>query len=246
MMDKRKFIARNVAALFCDGDVVNLGVGIPTLASSYISQDITVLIHAENGILGVDKSLGDPWRKHLYSREAMIEWLEARGGEKGNWRTIHRDLCDASLDAVTMIPGGSCFDSTMAFAIARGGRLSATVLGAFQVDQACNLASWKIPGKKLNGMGGAMDIASGAKKVIVAMEHCNKNGEPKIVKKCTLPLTAEGCVKMIVTDLCEIECSPRKMKVIAIAPGVTEEEIISKTDVELTFSKDIQVMLSID
>ena len=245
-MDKRKFIAKNVASLFHDGDVINLGVGIPTLASLYIPKGITVLIHAENGALGVKQTVGSPWRRSLRSRESMIEFLDGCGGEHGSWRTMHRDLCDASLEAVTLIPGAACFDSCMAFAVARGGRLSATVLGALQVDQECNLANWKIPGKKLNGMGGAMDMASGAKRVIIATEHCAKDGSPKIVKRCNLPLTALGCVRTIVSDLCMIDCQPGHLVVTAIAPGVTKEEILAKTDAELIFADDLQEMLPLD
>ena len=237
-MDKRKFIAKNVATLFHEGDVINLGVGIPTLASLYIPEGMNVLIHAENGALGVEKTIG--------SRETMIGWLETCGGEKGSWRTTHRDLCDASLEAVTLMPGAVCFDSTMAFAVARGGRLSATVLGALQVDQECNLANWKIPGKKLNGMGGAMDMASGAKRVIIATEHCTKDGSPKILKKCTLPLTAVGCVSTIVSDLCMIDCKPGCLTVTAIAPGVTKEEIIAKTEAKISFASNLKEMLNIE
>lgn len=241
-MDKRELIARNVATLFHDGDVVNLGVGIPTLASTFIPEDMTVLIHSENGAVGVDQALGCPW--DWSTRESMLAWMETCGGELGSWRTVHRDLTNASMEAVTLIPGAACFDSVTAFAIARGGRLSATVLGALQVDEDCNLANWKIPGKRLNGMGGAMDMASGAKRVIVAMEHCAKDGSPKILKKCTLPLTAVGCVSTIVTDLCMIECAPGNLQVVAIAPGVTKEEIIAKTEAALTFAEDIKEMVT--
>ena len=239
-MEKRNFIAKNVAGMFHDGDVVNLGVGIPTLASSYVPKDMTVLFHAENGCVGADKAGGYPW--DFSSRESVISWMETCGGERGSWRTVHRDLCNASGEVITLIPGAACFDSNMAFAIARGGHLDATVLGVLQVDEECNLANWKIPGKKLNGMGGAMDIVSGAKRVIVAMEHCTKTGEPKIVKKCTLPLTAAGCVDTIVTELCIIDCKPGKLTVIAMAPNVTKDEIIAKTDAELHFAMDMAVM----
>ena len=241
-MDKRLFIARNVATLFNDGDVVNLGVGIPTLSSTFVPKDITVLIHAEDGAVGCDKSNGYIWS--MESREEAIASRTPWGGEDGNYRTQHRDLVDASGDSITLIPGAFCCDTTMAFAIARGGHLDATVLGALQVDQECNLANWKIPGKKLNGMGGAMDIVSGAKRVIIAMEHCTKYGEAKILKKCTLPLTAAHCVDMIVTDLCMIECKPGELRVVAIAPGVTKEEIIAKTEAELSFADELKIMLT--
>lgn len=241
-MDKRVFIAKNVAQLFHDGDSVNLGIGIPTLASSYIPDGITVFIHAENGALGVDKAGGWPWDDS--SRESVIKWMESCGGERGSWRTMHRDLCNAGNEVINLIPGASCFDSVMSFAIARGGHLDATVLGALQVDEECNLANWKIPGKKLNGMGGAMDLVCGAKRVIIAMEHCAKDGSPKIVKRCTLTLTASGCVSTIVTELCVIECRPGRLTVTAIAPGVMREEIIEKTEASLFFSEDMKTMIS--
>lgn len=239
-MDSRSIIALNAATLFNDGDVVNLGVGIPTLASKFIPKDVTVFIHAEDGAVGCGHTNGYPW--DLTSRESAIASREPWGGEQGDYRTMHRDLCDASGDSITLIPGAACFDSVTAFMIARGGRLDVTVLGALQVDQQCNLANWKIPGKKLNGMGGAMDIVSGAKKVIIAMEHNTKNGEPKIVKKCTYPLTAFHCVDTIVTELCMIDCKPGKLTVTAMAPGVKREEIIDRTEADLCFSDEISLM----
>jgi acetate CoA/acetoacetate CoA-transferase beta subunit len=240
-MDKRQFIARNVAALLSDGDVVNLGVGIPTLASSFVPKDVFVLIHAENGAVGCATSNGYPW--DLSSREAAIASREPWGGENGNYSIKHRDLCDASGDSITLIPGAACCDTVMAFTIARGGRLDATVLGALQVDEERNLANWKIPGKKLNGMGGAMDIVSGAKRVIIAMEHNAKNGEPKLVKRCSLPLTAAHCVNTIVTELCVIDCLPEGLTVVSMAPGVSREELLSRTEAELRFADQVDVML---
>lgn len=241
-MGKREFIARNVAAMFHDGDVVNLGVGIPTLASTYVPEGMTVLFHAENGCVGAGEAGGFPW--DFSTRESVIAWMDSCAGEKGSWKTVHKDLCNASGEVITLIPGACCFDSTMAFAIARGGHLDATVLGALQVDEDCNLANWKIPGKKLNGMGGAMDIVSGAKKVIIAMEHCTKNGDAKIVEHCSLPLTAPGCVNTIVTELCIIDCKPGCLTVTAIAPGVTPDEIRAKTGVHLRFAEQLETMLS--
>lgn len=242
-MDKRAFIAKNVAQLFHDGDTVNLGIGIPTLSSTYIPAGMTVFIHAENGALGVGKAGGWPWDDS--SRESVIRWLESCGGERGSWRTMHRDLCNAGNEVIDLIPGASCFDSVMSFAIARGGHLDATVLGALQVDEECNLANWKIPGKKLNGMGGAMDIVSGTERIIIAMEHCARDGAPKIVKKCSLPLTAVGCVKTIVTELCIIDCRPGCLTVTAIAPGVSREEITEKTEAPLRFSEEMKEMLAL-
>lgn len=240
MIDKRNFIAKNVAQMFCDGDVVNLGVGIPTLASSYVPEGVEVFFHAENGAVGAGEAGGFPWDSS--SRESFIEWLDEYGGEKGSWKTWHRDLCNASGEVIKLIPGAACCDSCVAFGIARGGHLNATVLGALQVDEDCNLANWKIPGVKLNGMGGAMDIVCGAKRVIIAMEHCAKNGVPKIVKKCTLPLTAVGCVDTIVTEKCIIDCKPGKLTVIAKAKNVTLEEILASTDADLCFADNISDM----
>lgn len=241
-MDKRAFIAKNAAALFHDGDVVNLGIGIPTLASTFVPDGVTVFIHAEDGVVGCRSSNGYIW--DLTTREGAIAGRERCRGELGNWRTAHKDLVDASGDSITLIPGAACFDSTMAFAIARGGRLDATVLGALQVDQRGNLANWKIPGKKLNGMGGAMDIVSGAGRVIIAMEHVAKNGEPKIRRECTLPLTAVGCVNTIVTDLCVINCGADGLTVVALAPGVTREDVLRQTEAELRFAGSLAEMLS--
>lgn len=240
-MDKRIFIAKNVATLFSYGDIVNLGIGIPSLVSSYIPKEKDVLIHAENGAVGIGSAGGFPWS--FESRESVIEWLESCGGEKGSWKTVHRDLCNASNEVVELVPGSACFDSCMSFAIARGGHLDATVLGALQVDEECNLANWKIPGKKINGMGGAMDIVCGSKRVIIAMEHCTKKGEPKILKKVSLPLTASGCVTDIVTELCIIKCEPHHFVVTAIAPQVTEKEIRDKTLADIVFSDDLREMI---
>lgn len=240
-MNKREFIAKNVARMFSDGDLVNLGVGIPTLASSYVPAGMEVIFHAENGAIGAGEAGGFP---DTTTREGMISWMESCGGELGSWRTVHRDLCNASGEVIKLIPGAACCDSAMAFAIARGGHLDATVLGALQVDRECNLANWKIPGKKLNGMGGAMDIVSGAKRVIIAMEHCNKNGESKIVEKCTLPLTALNCVTSIVTELCIIDCKPGELKVVALAPGVSKEDVIKNTAAELVFADELEEMVS--
>ena len=203
---------------------------------------MTVLFHAENGCVGAGEAGGFPW--DFSTRESVIAWMDSCAGEKGSWKTVHKDLCNASGEVITLIPGASCFDSTMAFAIARGGHLDATVLGALQVDEDCNLANWKIPGKKLNGMGGAMDIVSGAKKVIIAMEHCTKNGDAKIVEHCSLPLTAPGCVNTIVTELCIIDCKPGCLTVTAIAPGVTPDEIRAKTGAHLRFAEQLETMLS--
>ena len=241
-MDKRHMIAKNVAAMFRDGDVVNLGIGIPTLASLYIPSALTVFIHAENGCIGAAETFTKPWSPES-SREDVVRWLKEHAEYSGTGREIHRDLCNAGNESITLMPGASCFDSCTSFAIVKGGRLNATVLGALQVDCQGNLANWKIPGKKLNGMGGAMDMVRGAKKVIVAMEHCTKRGEPKIVERCTLPLTGAACVDCIVTELCIIQRRGGSLWVTALAPGVEPTELQAKTGAELYFAETLSVMI---
>lgn len=235
MLDSRNIIAKNVAAMLGDGDFVNLGVGIPTLVGTYIPDGITVLLHAENGVIGQDKIVGK-------SSENDLAWQAAHSGDLSDSSSGHRDLCNASNEFITLIPGGCCFDSSVSFAMARGGHLDATVLGGLQVDREGNLANWSVPGKSVNGMGGAMDLVSGAKRVIVAMEHCTKRGEPKIVERCTMPLTAVGCVSAVVTELCVIEFIDRKMVVTAIAPGVTRKELQKRTGTPLGFADRVKLM----
>ena len=235
MLDNRNIIAKNVAAMLHDGDFVNLGVGIPTLVGSYIPEGTTVLLHGENGIIGQDKIAGRDF-------DNDTEWEKAHSKELTTSKEGHKDLCNAGNEYVTLIPGGCCFDSSISFAMARGGHLDATVLGALQVDKHGNLANWAVPGKSVNGMGGAMDLVSGAKKVIVAMEHCSKNGESKIVDECTMPLTAIGCVSVIVTELCVIEFLDGEPTVTAMAPGLTRDELLAKTDTALSFAENIGVM----
>lgn len=241
MATKREIIARNIADLLNDGDVVNLGVGIPSLVGNYIPKDITILLHSENGCVGMGQELKTPW--DFSDRDSVIGWMNEHRGEAADWRTGHKDLYNASDALITLKPGACCFDTAISFAIARGGHLDATVLGGLQVDMDANLANWTVPGKKLNGMGGAMDLVSGAKKVIVAMEHCSKTGEPKLMKRCTMPLTAVNCVDTVVTELCMIQCGGGKMTVTAIAPGVSREELQAKTEAELTFAEDLKEMI---
>ena len=231
-MDNRKIIAKNIAGMLRDGDFVNLGVGIPTLVGSYIPPEVTVLLHGENGCIGQrDLISGTP--------EEMERWEAGNGGEDGDWVRGHRDLSNASCEFITLIPGGCCFDSSVSFAMARGGHLDATVLGGLEVDAEGNLANWMIPGKRLAGMGGAMDLVNGARKVIVAMEHCTKEGQPKILKKCTLPLTAVRCVSTVVTELCVLERRDGRLVVTAMAPGLTREELRAKTEAPLAFAETV-------
>ena len=240
-MENRDIIAKNVADLLHDGDFVNLGVGIPTLVSNYIKKDITVLLHAENGCIGQNMQL--PSNEIFETKEKALQWMQSHGDGQGDWRTGHRDLVNAGDAFITLIPGACCFDSAMSFALARGGHLDATVLGALQVDQEGNLANWMVPGKAVKGMGGAMDLVSGAKKVIIAMEHCAKNGSPKIVKKCTLPLTAVRCVNTIVTEKCMIDFIGGKMVVTAMSPNTTRKELSDSIEADFEFAENVKVMI---
>jgi len=218
MIDKnlvREIIAKRVAKEFKDGDVVNLGIGLPTEVANYIDKDVEVILQSENGFIGLGPA-----------------------PEEGK---EDKDLVNAGGKYVTIMPGGACFDSAMSFAIIRGGHVDATVLGALQVDEEGNLANWMIPGKMVPGMGGAMDLVVGAKKVIVAMEHTAK-GAPKILKRCTLPLTAAKEVNLIVTEMGVIEVTDKGLVLKEIAPNTTVEEVIAATEANLIIANDLKVM----
>lgn len=216
-MEKREFIARRVAREFRDGDVVNLGIGMPTLVANYIPDEIDVILQSENGMLGL--------------------------GPRAEGAQINENITDAGGGYVTALKGASFFDSSVSFGIIRGGHVDATVLGALEVDQEGNLASWMVPGKKVTGMGGAMDLVVGARKVIISMEHLNKKGESKLLRKCILPLTAVGQVNMIVTEMAVIEVRPGTgFVVIEIAPGLSRKDLVKATDAELTFSEPLKLM----
>lgn len=239
-MGNREIIAKNVASLLHDGDFVNLGVGIPTLASNYLPDGIDVLLHAENGCIGQDRQIQDD----IFSaRESALAWLRSHGDGECDWRSGHRDMCNASDNIITLRPGGCCFDSVMAFAMARGGHLDATVLGALQADEEGNLANWSVPGKAVKGMGGAMDLVSGAKRVIVAMEHNAKDGSPKLVRRCTFPLTGINCVDVICTELCIVERSSAGLVVTAMRGDVGRDDLIARTEAKLIFAPEIREML---
>ena len=214
-MNAKELIARRVAKELKDGDVVNLGIGLPTMVANYVEPSIDITFQSENGMLGLGPA---PDKEHE-------DW----------------DLTNAGGKPVTMSIGGVFFDSSTSFGIIRGGHVDATVLGSLQVDEEGNIANWIIPGKMVPGMGGAMDLLVGAKKVIVAMQHTS-NGEPKILKKCTLPFTAVKEVNMIVTELGVMEVTPEGIVLTEVAPGVTPEDVQAATEATLIISKNLKEM----
>jgi len=209
-------IAKRIAQEMKDGYYINLGIGVPTMAANFIPEDVNVVIHTENGLLGMG---GFP--------------------SKDNYDA---DLVNAGKQTVTALPGSSFFDSSLSFAMIRGGHIDLTVLGAFEVTDKGDIASWKIPGSRVKGMGGAMDLVAAAKNIIVAMTHTNRKGEPKLVQNCTLPLTGVQCVKMIVTDLAVITVTEHGFKLIERAPGVRIEEILEKTAAPVIVDGEIPEM----
>jgi len=213
-LDKNQ-IAKRIAQEIKDGDYVNLGIGIPTLVANYIPSTINVILQSENGMLGI--------------------------GPFPTEENVDADLINAGKQTITYVKGASFFDSSRSFSMIRGGHVDLTILGAFEVSETGDIASWKVPGKMVKGMGGAMDLVSSAKNIIVAMQHTNK-GLSKLLKECSLPLTGVGCVKKIVTDIAVLEVTKYGFKLLERAPGVSVEEIINSTEGKLIVEGEIPEM----
>lgn len=216
MLDKNG-IAKRIAQELKDGYYVNLGIGIPTLVANYIPKGVNVVLQSENGLLGIGP-------------------FPFEGEEDA-------DLINAGKQTITTVPGSSFFDSALSFGMIRAGKVDLTILGAMEVSEKGDIANWKIPGKMVKGMGGAMDLVASAKNIIVAMQHVNKAGESKLLPECTLPLTGVRCVKKIVTELAVVDVTPQGFKLLERAPGVSVEQIKNATAGKLIIEGEIPEMV---
>ena len=213
----REQLAQRVSKEFKDGYYINLGIGIPTLAANYVSEDMQVVLQSENGILGMGPFPLD--------------------------EEVDADIINAGKQTVTLIKGASIFSSSDSFAMIRGGHVDLTILGAFEVDCQGNIASYMIPGKLIKGMGGAMDLVSGADNIIVTMTHASKDGVSKLLKECTLPLTGKGCIKRVLTDLALLDIQDGRFVLRERAPGVSVDEIVKLTAGDLVVPKEVPEMI---
>lgn len=217
MLDKNQ-IARRIAKEVNNGQYINLGIGIPTLVANYIPDDMEVVLQSENGLLGIGP----------FPSEDMVD----------------ADLINAGKQTITMVKGSALFDSADSFGMIRGGHVQLTILGAMEVSENGDIANWKIPGKMVKGMGGAMDLVASADNIIVAMQHCSRDGKSKLLKSCSLPITGIKCVNKIVSDLAVLEVLPEGgFKLLERAPGISVEEIIKKTEGRLVVEGEIPEMI---